>query len=117
MAFCCRNKQTPEAKQDERFTKELIQEGRIRDREVKLLLLGDLTLTSGSGDSGKSTIAKQMKILHLNGFTENELLVYKPVVISNTLQSLKALIQAAQKFGLTFQGNNQVLSVLTSDAE
>ena len=25
---------------------------------------------SGGGESGKSTIVKQMKILHINGFTE-----------------------------------------------
>lgn len=43
--------------------------------------------TLGAGDSGKSTIAKQMKIIHLNGFSEQELLHYRPVVIANTIQS------------------------------
>ena len=33
------------------------------NNEVKLLLLG-------SGESGKSTVAKQMKIIYMNGYTD-----------------------------------------------
>ena len=38
-------------------------EKRSLDDDIKLLLLG-------TGGSGKSTIAKQMKIIHLTGFEE-----------------------------------------------
>ena len=87
--MCCNGSEARDV--DAAINKQLIQEQRERDREVKLLLLGP-------GDSGKSTVAKQMKIIHLHGFTEQELLHYRPVVFANTLQSLKSLIYACQKF-------------------
>ena len=46
---------------------------------MKLLLLG-------AGESGKSTIVKQMKIIHETGYSDEERKQYKPVVYSNTIQ-------------------------------
>jgi predicted AAA+ superfamily ATPase len=61
--------------------------------EVKLLLLG-------AGESGKSTFAKQMRIIHQNGFSEEERLTQRPVVYYNVLDSMKKLIQAVNRFKL-----------------
>eukprot|EP01121_Diplochlamys_sp_Union-15-3_P001965 TRINITY_DN1168_c0_g1_i3.p1 TRINITY_DN1168_c0_g1~~TRINITY_DN1168_c0_g1_i3.p1 ORF type:complete len:351 (+),score=59.05 TRINITY_DN1168_c0_g1_i3:75-1127(+) len=69
-------------------------------RQVKLLLLG-------AGESGKSTIAKQMKIIHLSGFTEDERLYFKDVIHSNILGSAKALIQAAENFSYSLSKKTQ----------
>lgn len=60
-------------------------------KECKILLLGQSGLApfvlacmdadiSGSGESGKSTIVKQMKIIHQNGYSREELLQYRMVV-------------------------------------
>ena len=57
-------------------------------REIKLLLLG-------SGESGKSTIVKQMKIIHGNGYSDKEKLQYRPVVVCNAIQSLFTIIKVA----------------------
>ncbi|SGZ50876.1 CIC11C00000005915 [Sungouiella intermedia] len=57
------------------------------DKELKVLLLG-------SGESGKSTIVKQMKILHKNGFSESEAYEYKPFVYKNVLDCVKNVINA-----------------------
>lgn len=57
------------------------------DRDVKILLLG-------SGESGKSTIVKQMKILHKNGFSEAEAYDYKPFVYKNVLDCVKNIINS-----------------------
>ena len=54
-------------------------DGERASREVKLLLLG-------AGESGKSTIVKQMKIIHETGYSDEERKQYKPVVYSNTIQ-------------------------------
>lgn len=57
------------------------------NKEVKILLLG-------SGESGKSTIVKQMKILHQNGYTKEELYEFKPFVYKNILDCIKNVINA-----------------------
>jgi len=62
-----------------------------QNTEVKLLLLG-------SGESGKSTVAKQMKIIHLQGFSNEERLTYKSIIYNNILVSMKSLINAVQFF-------------------
>ncbi|CCH42271.1 Guanine nucleotide-binding protein G(o) subunit alpha [Wickerhamomyces ciferrii] len=58
---------------------------------TKVLLLG-------SGESGKSTILQQLKILHSNGFTQQELFEFKPFIFGNILLSAKDLIEAYKKF-------------------
>jgi len=61
-------------------------------REVKLLLLG-------TGESGKTTITKQLKILNGDGVPEAELLAYKPVITHCVLTAYKNIICAAESFG------------------
>lgn len=56
-----------------------------RPRVLKILLLG-------AGESGKSTLVKQMKIIHSNGFTQNELSAYRPTVLDNLLASMKFVL-------------------------
>jgi len=70
--------------------KSLKQDGEKSQKEVKLLLLG-------AGESGKSTIVKQMKIIHDNGFTEEDHRRFKPVIYSNTITSLLAMLRAMEK--------------------
>ncbi|WVQ77868.1 guanine nucleotide-binding protein subunit alpha [Cryptococcus sp. DSM 104548] len=62
-------------------------------KECKILLLG-------SGESGKSTIVKQMKIIHQNGYSKDELLTYRGIVHKNVLDSAQALIMAMRKIGV-----------------
>jgi guanine nucleotide-binding protein G(o) subunit alpha len=59
--------------------KNLKEDGIQAAKDIKLLLLG-------AGESGKSTIVKQMKIIHESGFTNEDYKQYKPVVYSNTIQ-------------------------------
>jgi guanine nucleotide-binding protein G(i) subunit alpha len=64
-------------------------------KQVKLLLLG-------AGESGKSTFVKQMKIIHENGYTQEECLAYRSVVHNNTIQSLLAIIRAMGQLKIDF---------------
>uniref|UniRef100_A0A0K0F0M0 Guanine nucleotide-binding protein alpha-5 subunit (inferred by orthology to a C. elegans protein) n=1 Tax=Strongyloides venezuelensis TaxID=75913 RepID=A0A0K0F0M0_STRVS len=55
-------------------------------KRLKILLLG-------SGDSGKSTIAKQMRIIHSNGFNDTEALNYSFMIKQNIITSLHYFAQ------------------------
>lgn len=73
-------------------------------REVKLLLLG-------AGESGKSTVVKQIKIIHESYFTKEECLEYKPVVHNNTIQSLIAVIKGMNKLGISLDDPSKMEDV------
>ncbi|XP_063905371.1 guanine nucleotide-binding protein G(o) subunit alpha isoform X3 [Zophobas morio] len=79
--------------------KNLKEDGIQAAKDIKLLLLG-------AGESGKSTIVKQMKIIHESGFTSEDFKQYRPVVYSNTIQSLVAILRAMPNLGISY-GNNE----------
>jgi len=56
-----------------------------RPRILKILLLG-------AAESGKSTLVKQMKIIHSDGFTYGELCAFRPTVLDNLLASMKYVL-------------------------
>ena len=62
-----------------------------------------LTSNSGSGESGKSTILKQMKIINLNGYSSDELFAWRATVYRNVVESAQALIQAMAKLGVDYE--------------
>jgi len=61
-------------------------------KQVKILLLGP-------GESGKSTIFKQMKILYGGNFTQDELEQNRPVVFSNVLANMRLVVKNADRLG------------------
>jgi len=83
------------AERSKKIDQELRRDGEKAKLEVKLLLLG-------AGESGKSTIVKQMKIIHETGYSSEDCLHYRPVVYSNTIQSLMAIISAMSKLRIDF---------------
>ncbi|ODM92160.1 Guanine nucleotide-binding protein G(i) subunit alpha [Orchesella cincta] len=89
-----------------RIDKDLRADADRASREVKLLLLG-------AGESGKSTIVKQMKIIHERGYNLEECTQYKPVVFSNTIQSLMAIIRAMSQLRISFADESNIETAKT----
>ncbi|KAF7720909.1 hypothetical protein EC973_005784 [Apophysomyces ossiformis] len=56
-------------------------------REVKILLLG-------AGDSGKSTVQKQMRLIHASGFSANEREVFRIAIFSNIISAMQILLDS-----------------------
>ena len=69
--------------------------------EVKFLLLG-------AGESGKSTIVKQMKIIHCDGYSLEERMEFRQIVHSNTIQSLVSILTAMKKLNIQFSNISRV---------
>lgn len=69
---------------------ELYLEKQREKNEMKLLLLG-------AGESGKSTVLKQLKLLHQGGFTHRERRQYSQVIWADAIESMKILIIQARK--------------------
>lgn len=67
---------------------------------LRILLLG----VSGSG---KSTFTKQMKILHLGGFSDEERCNYKTILRSNILVGMREYIKQAEKLELSLLEKNR----------
>ena len=52
----------------------------------------------GTGESGKSTFLKQMRILHASGFNTNEKFNFRSIIYSNIVRSMKVLVDALRTF-------------------
>uniref|UniRef100_A0A1I8HWJ6 Guanine nucleotide-binding protein G(O) subunit alpha n=1 Tax=Macrostomum lignano TaxID=282301 RepID=A0A1I8HWJ6_9PLAT len=70
-------------------------------KDIKLLLLG-------AGESGKSTIIKQMKIIHEGGFTAEDNRLFRPIVYSNTIQSLVAILRAMSTLAIDYSDQDRL---------
>ncbi|KAK6868329.1 Guanine nucleotide-binding protein subunit alpha [Candida tropicalis] len=105
--------------QDKRINDAIEQSLQLRKQNskngIKLLLLG-------TGESGKSTVLKQLKLLHKGGFTQQERMQYSNVIWCDVIQSMKTLIINARKLKIKLdcdQPNNPLIPykqiVLRSD--
>jgi hypothetical protein len=58
-------------------------------RPVKMLM-------SGAGESGKSTVIKQMKIIHQGGFSQEELSDFRPQIYRNVQDSMLQILETME---------------------
>jgi len=78
-----------------RIEKELRRDQSLESKSMKLLLLG-------TGESGKSTFIKQMRIIHGDGYSLLEKQKYASIIIQNILISMQTLIKAMQEFEIPY---------------
>lgn len=70
-----------------------------------------LTRWPGAGESGKSTIIKQMRIIHSRGFPEEERHQTRAIIYSNIVIAFKVLLDIMNAEGFEFddEANTRVL--------
>lgn len=62
-----------------------------------------LTMILGAGESGKSTIIKQMRIIHSRGFPEEERHTTRAVIYSNIVIAFKVLLDIMNAENIEFE--------------
>lgn len=100
MSLCCGGgapddavERSLEEQKADKELKEMQREAEKQEmRIIKMLLLG-------AGESGKSTIFKQMKVINKNGYSEKERADFTNVVHMNVCQSMRSLLAAFDKLG------------------
>jgi hypothetical protein len=99
---CNNSVQVDEAtvKKNKEIDRDIRKDRELMGRTIKILLLG-------AGESGKSTFFKQMRILWMNGISENEISVYRNIIYSNVILALRTLTFAADKLGFSLQPENK----------
>ncbi|ORZ10398.1 guanine nucleotide-binding protein subunit alpha [Absidia repens] len=106
---CCQSNES----QDEKARNEEIENQIKRDKinmrnEVKMLLLG-------AGESGKSTIIKQMKLLHDGGYSHDEREAFKEIIFSNTVQSMRVILEAMQHMDVSLENDHRPFAGIIMD--
>ena len=78
---------------NEEIDNQLKRDKMMQRNEIKMLLLG-------AGESGKSTILKQMKLIHEGGYSRDERESFKEIIFSNTVQSMRVILEAMESLEL-----------------
>lgn len=91
---CGQSQEEKENKQKNEAIEDQLKKDKLALRnEVKMLLLG-------AGESGKSTILKQMKLIHDGGYNNDERESFKEIIFSNTVQSMRVILEAMTHMGI-----------------
>jgi len=87
MACCLSEEQKEQKRINAEIDRQLRKDKRDARRELKLLLLG-------TGESGKSTFIKQMRIIHGAGYSDEDKKTYIKLVYQNIFMAMQSMIRA-----------------------
>ncbi|GAB1731400.1 hypothetical protein NU195Hw_g5882t1 [Hortaea werneckii] len=112
MCFGNGNKEDPDTKKSKEIEKQLREDQRRMQKEVKLLLLG-------AGESGKSTVLKQMRLIHTKGFQLPERKQWKVTIFQNLLHAFQVVFGAMEEQEVDFadSGNIRFAEIVAADPE
>ena len=70
-------------------------------------------LPSGTGESGKSTFIKQMRIIHGTGYSDDDKRGYIKLVYQNIFMAMHAMIRAMDTLKIQYKDPNNEVSYHT----
>lgn len=70
---------------------------------------------TGAGESGKSTILKQMRLIYTkDGFTKNEKEEWRVIIFNNILDGLRMTVAAMEEYGIEFENEKTKVRLASS---
>ncbi|KAI1883047.1 hypothetical protein AGOR_G00241210 [Albula goreensis] len=96
MCTCCLTEQERKDIEVDREIQRILRQQKKRERkEIKVLLLG-------TGESGKTTFIKQMRIIHGEGYSEESRRAFAKLVFQNIFTAIKALTNAMRTLNINY---------------
>ncbi|KAK4299699.1 hypothetical protein Pmani_028033 [Petrolisthes manimaculis] len=93
---CCLSEEAKEQKRiNQEIERQLRKDKRDARRELKLLLLG-------TGESGKSTFIKQMRIIHGAGYSDEDKRGFIKLVFQNIFMAMQSMIRAMELLQISY---------------
>lgn len=95
MACCLSEEQREQRRINQEIEKQLRRDKQNARKELKLLLLG-------TGESGKSTFIKQMRIIHGTGYTDEDKRGFIKLVYQNIFMAMQSMIRAMDMLHISY---------------
>ncbi|TGO17215.1 hypothetical protein BTUL_0019g00040 [Botrytis tulipae] len=111
--MCFGSREDVEAKRSKEIDALIHRDEKVMQRQVKLLLLG-------AGESGKSTILKQMRLIYTDkGFSKTEKEEWRIIIFHNILDGLRMTVEAMNDFNTPFEheSTKQYLPIITEEKD
>ncbi|XP_014612944.1 PREDICTED: guanine nucleotide-binding protein G(q) subunit alpha isoform X2 [Polistes canadensis] len=99
---CCLSEEAKEQKRiNQEIERQLRRDKRDARRELKLLLLG-------TGESGKSTFIKQMRIIHGSGYSDEDKRGFIKLVYQNIFMAMQSMIRAMELLKIEYGESSNI---------
>ncbi|XP_058791377.1 guanine nucleotide-binding protein G(q) subunit alpha isoform X4 [Phymastichus coffea] len=99
---CCLSEEAKEQKRiNQEIERQLRRDKRDARRELKLLLLG-------TGESGKSTFIKQMRIIHGSGYSDEDKRGFIKLVYQNIFMAMQSMIRAMEMLKIQYADSSNI---------
>ncbi|CAI4223623.1 unnamed protein product [Auanema sp. JU1783] len=100
MGLCQSEEEKIKGEKSRQIDRQIKQDQSHDERTVKLLLLG-------AGECGKSTVLKQMRILHKKEYSQEEMEWQKKVVYNNLISAMVGLLKTMQKYNVQLSDHSR----------
>lgn len=77
-----------------------------------MLIIIPLTFCyTGAGESGKSTVLKQMKLIHASGFDDSERESFRIIVFSNIMLAMQIIFEVVEQLDIPLENKSNAVNV------